>query len=99
LLAPSIFSPTPATADPSAFQLSQEQNWMIRSAADEPASDPVVLIPVTGADFSSGQNEKQRMVSRVHQMQTGLNFLGLGLILMGIASMSGKKASGHKKVR
>ncbi len=48
---------------------------------------PQVLIPVTGADLS----EKQIMVSRIHQLQTGMNFLGLGLMLIGMMLMGGKK--------
>ncbi len=46
-----------------------------------------MLIPVTGADLS----EKQIMVSRIHQLQTGMNFLGLGLMLIGMMLMGGKK--------
>jgi hypothetical protein len=42
---------------------------------------PPVLIPVTGADLS----EKQAFVSGVRRLQTGLNFLGWGLIALGIA--------------
>jgi hypothetical protein len=52
---------------------------------------PPVLIPVTGADLTGVESEKQIFVSRVHQVQTGLNFLGFGLLLIGMVLMSGKK--------
>jgi hypothetical protein len=101
LLAPSIISLTPTIDDPSAVQLSQQQEWMLTATASDPSAvgqSPAALIPVTGMDLSTEQNKRQLMVSRIHQMQTGLNFLGLGLILMGITLMSSSKTNGRKKV-
>jgi len=55
------------------------------------AHQPQVLIPVTGADLSEKQAEKQVLASRTNQLQTGMNFLGFGLLLIGIMLMGGKK--------
>jgi hypothetical protein len=62
-----------------------------------PAARPDVLIPVTGADLSEKLNERQALVSRVHQLQTGLNFMGFGLILIGLTLMTGKKEEDWQK--
>jgi tetrahydromethanopterin S-methyltransferase subunit F len=50
-----------------------------------------VLIPVTGDDLSAKQSEKQALVSRIRQLQTGLNFLGFGFLIIGMMLMIGKK--------
>jgi hypothetical protein len=102
LLAPSIISPTPTVDDPGsgAASLLQQQEFTPTATASALAlaQAPAALIPVTGADLGMEQNQKQLMVSRIHQVQTGLNFLGLGLILMGITLMSSGKATRQKKV-
>jgi hypothetical protein len=54
-------------------------------------SQPQVLIPVTGADLTEKQSERQIFVSRVRQLQSGMNLLGFGLILIGLMLMGGKK--------
>ena len=52
---------------------------------------PRPLIPVTGADLSEAPRQTQVLVSRIHQLQSGLNFLGIGFLLIGITLMVRKK--------
>jgi hypothetical protein len=54
-------------------------------------NQPQVLIPVTGADLSGKHNQQQIVVSRAHQLQSGMNLLGFGLILIGLMLMGGRK--------
>jgi len=49
------------------------------------------LIPVTGADLSAETNAHLVFVNRVHQLQTGLNLLGVGFMLIGLVMMVGKR--------
>lgn len=55
------------------------------------SGQPQVLIPVTGADLSEKLSERQLFVSRIHQVQSGMNFMGFGLMLIGMMLMRGKK--------
>jgi hypothetical protein len=80
MLIPSVG--TPAAGQPQVLMIPDN---------DPSVGQPQVLIPVTGDDLSEKENERQVLVSRIHQFQTGLNFLGFGLILMGITLMAGKK--------
>ena len=50
-----------------------------------------MLIPVTGADLTQDANARLLMVARVRQLQGGLNSLGIGLMLIGLVLMIGKK--------
>jgi hypothetical protein len=54
-------------------------------------SNAEVLIPVTGADLSEKLSERKLLVSRIHQLQSGLNFIGFGLMLIGLVLMRSKK--------
>jgi hypothetical protein len=52
-----------------------------------------VLIPVTGADL----NARLLIVYRIQQLQSGLNLLGVGLVLIGMTLVgSGKKEDWEK---
>jgi hypothetical protein len=56
-----------------------------------PPATPPVIIPVTGADFSESASERQAFVSRIQHLQSGLNILGFGLLLIGMTLMVGRK--------
>jgi hypothetical protein len=61
------------------------------STLGTPSGQPQVLIPVTGSDLSEKQSQREIFVSRVHQLQSGMNLLGLGMIVVGLTLMRGKK--------
>ena len=56
-----------------------------------PAGKPQVLIPVTGMDLTEKQNNQQAFITRTRQLQSGMGFLGFGLMLIGLTLMIGKK--------
>lgn len=81
-------TPTPApTASATTVLLAPSIFGPTPTIGVQSTSQPQVLIPVTGVDLTA----KQIFVSRIHQLQTGLNFLGFGLILIGLTLMRGKK--------
>jgi hypothetical protein len=63
----------------------------IADTGEPAAGQRQVLVPLTGDDLSERESERQVFVSRVNQLQTGLNFLGFGLMLIGMMLMGGKK--------
>jgi hypothetical protein len=92
-------APTLAAQTQPAVQLSATATLLAAAGNLDPtttvgtptATQPPVLIPVTGADLSAEQTQRLFFIARSHQLQSGMNFLGLGLMLIGMVLMGGKK--------
>ena len=85
-LTPEPPSPTPALLAPSIG------GPTATAGAAAAAGTQQALIPVTGADLTASSSDARLvMINRIHQLQTGMNFLGFGLMLIGSVLMIGKK--------
>jgi hypothetical protein len=90
-LTPSVQPTTQPSGTPTTVLLAPNITGPTPTVGTPSSGQPQVLIPVTGSDLSEKMSERQLFVSRIHQVQSGMNFTGLGLMLVGLMLMYSNK--------